>query len=342
VFHQVLHHLETELIKNDEETKVSYAFLGITDSKCVNLNTEKPIHSIPDDGIDELMVKSKSVQEIRDKLARGSSLPYLLCLRIEYAATHLPTGYMLLADLGTPSFAPGVATGLMPNLTKSVDSLRDVMYMLAKPEKTGPLPHMDNKLCAFLTSFVGGTAMTKFVFDVETCDKLSLLEADRALSFAETCRQVRSRPTSNFVDTRLLQLLSFHTHLKEEFVQLQQRFADVTLDMEEKERDHAHFKKETEQQMEQAANMIVDLKANVGQLELSAREHQGTLAADHQKTVEQLYEAQDKLSHLQRSSRLRESELEHNIHHLKTEQARLHEEIRRVTATKSKFIFQGF
>jgi len=257
-----------------------------------------------------------------------------LCLRVEYAATHIPTGYMLLADLGTPSFAPGAAIGLTPNLTKSVDCLREVVYMLAKPEKTGPLPHMDNRLCALLTSFLGGTAMTSFVFDLETSDKLSLVEAERALSFAELCRQVRSRPVSNFVDTRLLQLLSIHAHLKEEFVTLQQRFADVTLDMEEKERDNAQFKKEAEEQMEAAAAMITDLKANVAQLELAAREHEGTLTADHQKTVQELHDTQDKLSQLQRSMRLRENELEHEIHRLKTEQARLHEEMRRVTTTK--------
>ncbi|KAI9142422.1 P-loop containing nucleoside triphosphate hydrolase protein [Paraphysoderma sedebokerense] len=223
---QALLNLKDSLQKLNN-VRLKYAFLGLSDARCVNLLQERGLQADAlIKAIESIYEPVTSVDDIIAKFKQGSSLPFVLLIRVEKTGNSPLIGNLLLSDIGIVKFDTTDNLSNGPSLNKSFQVLRRIVSMLAQTSFMGPLPYSESVLTSVSADYFGGNGKTLCVFNTESSTPTPSPETLAALSFAESIRRVKNRFTKNSVDHRIYNLekqLSEFTIQHNEFAQLTEK-----------------------------------------------------------------------------------------------------------------------
>ncbi|KAJ3068640.1 hypothetical protein HDU98_008216 [Podochytrium sp. JEL0797] len=224
-----------ELLRTAEtrESEISFGYFGVTDSKLMNMVTER---SIPADLISSdltpLLSPLECIQDVKDLMTRESHLPTIFYFRVESMGPVRTVGTLVLTDLGHPCFLPPTDASYVcsgASVTKSMVTMKKIVSHLANPGFTGVLEHQDTFLTTVCSPFLGGNGQAMFVLTVDPTDKFSTSENEHALESVHLFKKIRSYSTSTLVDPRVSQLEQRCRDLAQE-IEIQKDFATTQTD----------------------------------------------------------------------------------------------------------------
>ncbi|ORY00411.1 hypothetical protein K493DRAFT_103556 [Basidiobolus meristosporus CBS 931.73] len=207
--------LKRQDLKDHKNMSISYAYLGVTDSKCVDLQTERSVTAdLLNHGVDPFLTKIESFDEIQEKLDQGCTLPFVLAIRFETSGVDPTSGTFYLIDMGVPRYIPldSIMTKETPissaisGVSKSFYLMRKFTTQLTSGSFVGPLPYDDTYFTLLTSDFYSGNCKSLFVFNVEANEKQLSRDTIELLEFAEVLRKMKLREKPNKIDRRVTQL----------------------------------------------------------------------------------------------------------------------------------------
>ncbi|KAK9760432.1 hypothetical protein K7432_015530 [Basidiobolus ranarum] len=206
--------LKRQDLMDQKNMTISYAYLGVTDSKCVDLQTERSVTAdLLNHGVDPFLSKIQSFDEIQERLDQGCTLPFVLAIRFETSGAEPTSGTFYLVDMGVPRYIPldSIMTKETPinsaisGVSKSFYLMRKITTQLTTGSFVGPLPYDDTYFTLLTSDFFSGNCKSLFVFNVETNEKHLHRETLELLEFAEILRKMKLREKINKIDRRVIQ-----------------------------------------------------------------------------------------------------------------------------------------
>ncbi|KAL2918076.1 hypothetical protein HK105_202490 [Polyrhizophydium stewartii] len=192
-----------ELMSDDEtqfpKIKLSMAYVGFTDAKCVDFVSDLVVR----DGSLDAHRSVVTAGQIYETVAKGCRLPFLISIEIEVA--HAPLvrtlGRLILADLYAPSFV-NLPERKPPSLPATIAAMRELATIIATPGMAGVLPYKSSLFTSMVPELFGGAAVSTFPLD-PTCAASDVMPA---LEFFDLMRKVRNKASIHVVSEQILRL----------------------------------------------------------------------------------------------------------------------------------------
>ncbi|RKP08657.1 hypothetical protein THASP1DRAFT_29554 [Thamnocephalis sphaerospora] len=317
--------LVAELVKGTNASiySMSVNYLGLTDTHCVNMTTgaDVDVKRLRTDGIMRHYQKMRSCEALRALLQRGCSRPSLLTIRVEIYGESMATGYLHIVDMGTSHFHPSGALeqhDCMYPFTKTFQTFAKIVQFMASPSFTGHMP-VEHSTLTELTVGIGYS--TTFIMHFEASRFAMNSETVTALKFAEVARKIRCYVMRGKLDPRILRY-------KEGYINAHRDAQNVFKKMKEAKKDLETITAENAAQLEREEDntkrWMSQVKALKAKIDAEAR-----CTSIFNKRLE---DERDMLR-----SRLQTLEIDSKVEMagLETENALLHEEIRRISVQLS-------
>ncbi|KAJ3369648.1 hypothetical protein GGF31_005166 [Allomyces arbusculus] len=146
--------------------QLSYVFLGVTDTQCIQLDTEKPLQ-LPFllDHLDDLFEDAPSATFLIDKLEAKHAVPTMLLVRLETAdaaATDPIACTLTLADLGW-MYDPPNTSACVPMLPNSLAKLQTMVTALAQRPIGARIETGESYLTALAAAHLNGNCRTQWL-----------------------------------------------------------------------------------------------------------------------------------------------------------------------------------
>ncbi|KAK9764373.1 hypothetical protein K7432_008167 [Basidiobolus ranarum] len=206
--------LKKHEINDQKNLTISYAYLSVTDKKCIDLQTGRSVTAdLLNHGVDPFLSPIQSFEEIEEKLSQGCTLPFVLAIRFETSGTDPTSGTLYLIDMGVPRYIPmdsimtkeTPVTSTISGVSKSFYIIRKIATQLTSGSFVGPLPHDDTYLTLLISEFLSGNCKSLFVFNVESTERELNRETAELLEFGEILRKMKTREKMNSIDRRVIQ-----------------------------------------------------------------------------------------------------------------------------------------
>ncbi|KNE70377.1 hypothetical protein AMAG_14517 [Allomyces macrogynus ATCC 38327] len=145
--------------------QLSYVFLGVTDTQCIQLDTEKSLQ-LPFllDHLDDLFEDAPTVSFLIDKLEAKHAVPTMLLIRLETADAAAPDPIvctLTLADLGWMYDPPTAACA--PMLPNSLAKLQSMVTALAQRPIGARIETGETYLTALAAAHLNGNCRTQWL-----------------------------------------------------------------------------------------------------------------------------------------------------------------------------------
>ncbi|KAJ3358932.1 hypothetical protein GGF32_009860 [Allomyces javanicus] len=145
--------------------RLSYVFLGVTDTQCIQLDTEKPLQ-LPFllDHLDDLFEDAPTVAYLIDKLEAKHAVPTMLMIRLETADAASPDPIactLTLADLAWMYDAPNAACA--PMLPISLAKMQTMVTALAQRPIGARIETGESYLTALAATHLNGNCRTQWL-----------------------------------------------------------------------------------------------------------------------------------------------------------------------------------
>ncbi|KAK9759734.1 hypothetical protein K7432_016964 [Basidiobolus ranarum] len=234
--------LKRQDLMEQKNMSISYAYLGVTDSKCVDLQTERSVTAdLLNHGVDPFLSKIQSFDEIHERLDQGCTLPFILAIRFETSGADPTSGTFYLVDMGVPRYIPldSIMTKETPinsaisGVSKSFYLMRKITTQLTSGSFVGPLPYDDTYFTLLTSDFFSGNCKSLFVFNVETNEKHLNRETIELLEFAEGIRKMKLHEKINKIDRRVIQHERRSKQYKVELKKIQTEYANEPTNTDE-------------------------------------------------------------------------------------------------------------
>ncbi|KAL7750184.1 hypothetical protein RI367_004357 [Sorochytrium milnesiophthora] len=271
LFALCLDRLAVAVKEASDDTQISYAFIGVSDSRCVNLVAERgisPISHVSD--IEPMFQQVSSIDVVKEKVGRGSTLPFVCFVRVDVLGSTPTRGQLCLVDLKTMSFDDDNMNARMSvsaaSLARSALVLKSVVQSLSQVSFTGQIPYDEASLTALAADLIGGNSHTTFLVDILNDQDTPTVDVASALSLVHTLRKVKNRTAQCLLDKQLVAMQRNHDRLKsdrqnEQYMhqQTQQKLSTVAQraaeELETREAENAALHQE-----------VADVKARFGKL----------------------------------------------------------------------------
>ncbi|KAJ3296288.1 hypothetical protein HK104_001768 [Borealophlyctis nickersoniae] len=264
---------------------VSYSHFGATDTKCVNLLTDRYVDLPALSGTLDHFQSDQSFEGIEKAVKEGCSLPYVLVIRIEKTGTKRTCGHLILVDLVTPRFAPPVDVMLAgargSNLADTISTMEKIATMFSRKGLEGELPYRSSPITDLCAECLGGNARSTMVLHIDPSEPSSAMEVHHALEFGNLMRDIKTREVTQLVDPRVKDLEEKCVALLEDLDRMKESsercMADLTA-------EHSQQRRDAE---ERAAQLIARHEEETTALRLENRLALETLEASNRKDREE-------------------------------------------------------
>ncbi|KAJ2766422.1 hypothetical protein IWQ57_004368, partial [Coemansia nantahalensis] len=257
----------------DPDLSMTYAFVGVTDSRVVDFHRDRTVGSERlAGGLAGLQHEVDDWEALEAKILRGATLPSVLSLRFESLRGGAPTnGQLCVVDMGVVSWAAGdpldgvdgEAGGM---LQQSVHALGRLVRLLSGG---GVLAGATVPSCALLDlvgEFLYGQSKTAFVVYLGT-DEGAAGEVAATAALAQAVRRLRSREARQPVDRRVVFFYEKARYYQGEKYRLQDELADAQEEKEQAERDLDDVQRDFGEEREALAREVAHWQAKSGDLE---------------------------------------------------------------------------
>ncbi|KAJ2711004.1 hypothetical protein H4R19_003466, partial [Coemansia spiralis] len=256
----------------DPELSMTYAFVGVTDSRIVDFHRDRTVGSERlAGGLAELQHEVDDWEALEAKILRGATLPSVLSLRFESLRGGAPTnGQLCVVDLGVVSWA---AAGAMPDaggaggmLQQSVHSLSSLVRLLAGGGVLAGATVPASGLLSLAGEFLYGQSKTAFVVYLGT-DEGAAGEVAATAALAHDLRRLRSREARQPVDRRVMFFYEKARYYQGEKYRLQDELADTQEEKEQVERDLDDVQRDFGEEREALGREVAHWQARSADLE---------------------------------------------------------------------------
>ncbi|KAI7831001.1 hypothetical protein BX661DRAFT_204595 [Kickxella alabastrina] len=199
----------------DPDISMTYAFVGITDNKLVNLqggrNDGRSISADKlENGLAGLHREVEDWAETEHTILQGTTLPFILSLHFESFKGVPTNGHLCLVDLNLVSWMPLGISGdpskamLSTNkLHQSAKSLSTLVHLLANDAVLSGATIPNNALVSLVNEFLNGECKTAFILYLNTDDGAAE-DMGASVDLIKSLRKLRSREIVRPVDRRVM------------------------------------------------------------------------------------------------------------------------------------------
>lgn len=234
----------------DPDLSMTYAFIGITDSKLIDFHRDRNINMDKiSRGLDGLQHEVEDWELTEEKIMKGATLPFILSLHFESLRNNSPTnGNLCLIDLNvvhwsTSLSSPAPESIASPQLSshgcllqQSTDSLANLVHMLANPGIITGVTIPNNPLLSLVSEFLYGESKTSFVFYLNTEDSATT-DLQSTISLIKSLRCLKSHECIKHVDRRVNFFFEKAKYYQSEKYRLQDELETTQEEKEQTEKD---------------------------------------------------------------------------------------------------------
>ncbi|KAL5034581.1 hypothetical protein RTP6_002407 [Batrachochytrium dendrobatidis] len=188
-----------------KDFKITMAFIGFTDTKCMDMFHESTIKS-ENLKIDDHYHSVDSTEAL-GRVKKGCSLPFIISIKLDllcYSGKFI--GQLILADLGTPSYRdlPDRSSLTIPY---NISTIRDLTSMLVTPGAAGELPFNKSIFTQLASELFGGSATSLYILTADVADSSCVpSDVQPCLEFYDLMRKLRNTTSVNKVSGDVLEL----------------------------------------------------------------------------------------------------------------------------------------
>ncbi|KAJ2856617.1 hypothetical protein J3B02_001497 [Coemansia erecta] len=228
----------------DPDISMTYAFIGITDSKVVDFHRDRSVSMDKlSHGLGDLQHIVEDWEHTEQKILRGATLPFILSLHFESIKGAPTNGHLCLVDMNLVSWVPAGITSENANgskplgkLQQSARSLSTLIHLMANDAILSGATVPNNALVSLAGEFLYGESKTAFIMYLNT-DESASEELGAAVDLVKSLRKLRSREIVRPVDRRVMFFFEKAKYYQGEKYRLQDELADVQDEKEQLEKD---------------------------------------------------------------------------------------------------------
>ncbi|KAJ2389347.1 hypothetical protein H4S02_002409 [Coemansia sp. RSA 2611] len=233
--------INASMAQYDPDLSMTYAFVGVTDSKVVDFHRDRTIGGDRlANGLGDLQHEVDDWEVVEEKILRGATLPFVLSLHFESLRGPPTNGHLCVVDMNVVNWSPAGAvsdsTGVQSMLQQSAASLGNLIHLLANDAILTGVTVPTNALTSLVGEFLYGESKTAFVFFLNT-DEAAAHDLPPAVDLIKSVRKLKSRDLVRVVDRRVMFFLEKAKYYQGEKYRLQDELADLQEEKEQVEKD---------------------------------------------------------------------------------------------------------
>ncbi|KAJ2776230.1 hypothetical protein H4R18_005781 [Coemansia javaensis] len=266
--------IDGSMAAHDPELSMTYAFVGVTDGRVVDLHRDCAVAGERvRGGLGALHHEVDDWEALAARLQRGASLPFVLSLRFESLRGAAPTsGQLCVADMGVVSWAPGAGADAAAaataggRLQQSALALAQLARLLGGGAVLAGATVPANALVDLTGEFLHGHSKTAFVMFLGT-DEAAAADVAAAADLIPALRRLRAREAAAPVDRRVALFYEKARYYQAEKYRLQDELADAQDARDQAERDLDDVQRDFGEERDALAREVGHWRARSADLE---------------------------------------------------------------------------
>ncbi|KAJ2356311.1 hypothetical protein GGF43_002157 [Coemansia sp. RSA 2618] len=268
--------INTSMAQYDPDLSMTYAFVGVTDSKVVDFHRDRTITTDRlQHGLGALQHEVDDWEMVEEKIMKGATLPFVLSLHFESLSGEPTNGHLCVVDMNVVSWAEeasdAVVSDKQPNmLQQSTQTLANLIHMLANDTILTGVTLPFSALISLVGEFLYGESKTAFVFILNTDERATNSNSSDIaplVSVIKSIRKLKSRSFVRAVDRRVLFFYEKAKYYQAEKYRLQDELHEVTDEKEHVERDLDDVQRDFGEEREALAREVGHWQKRSGELE---------------------------------------------------------------------------
>ncbi|KAI9270434.1 hypothetical protein BDA99DRAFT_320297 [Phascolomyces articulosus] len=212
--YQIINKLDVDLIKYNNqrrkedraEIQVDYTYIGLVDNFCYDLRVGRRIENaeLLENGLEPLMKRVTHAARIWDKVRPGSSVPYIVHLRLTDEAKFL--GNLVIVDLLQPEFQKPIVIKPACSIYYSFTQLRKVIVQAVNTHDFSKPFSLDLNSCVLtklLAEYLVGLGRTIVIMHLNESLYYNIEETLHALRFGQFLQTIQCCTVANKPDIRV-------------------------------------------------------------------------------------------------------------------------------------------
>ncbi|PVU98570.1 hypothetical protein BB559_001462 [Furculomyces boomerangus] len=286
---QILNDVEQHISFSDS-LKITFVYVGFTDFNAIDLFHGQNITNEKIKSLNDLHKVCPNWSELKSKVLKGTSLPFILSLRFEFEDDSVGPGELNFIDFGNPLWSPSSSSNSLSEtpIEKSLAELCKMVNYITSDKVTTEAEFASYPLIKLI-----GPMFSKNYL-IQSCFFLSAFASSEsktvpALDFAESLRKIRTIPDISSSDRRILVLneklktaQSQNYKLSKESDTLQSRIELLEKDIDDLQKAWAEEKTGLEEEIGVLQEQKKDLESNIVNIQSSIE----NLSENHKLEIE--------------------------------------------------------